>query len=131
MLGDVPTLGHRDPGAGFVDFARRRHRADGLFHLPKTLKRTCVRGRSALRRGDVPKCISHQITITVSDEVYQGLQDRTISELFEELARPIANDSSLEASYREMTLDGDREREAAELIEGLVHDSLPAGLDRQ
>jgi predicted CopG family antitoxin len=77
--------------------------------------------------------MSHQITITVSDEVYQGLRivasGRTISEFFEELARPIVNESCLEASYREMALDGEREREAAQWIEGLVHDSLPADND--
>ena len=71
----------------------------------------------------------HQITITVSDEVYRGLQaaagGRTVSEFFEELARPMVTESCLEASYSDMILDGDREREAAESIEGLVEDSLP------
>ena len=72
--------------------------------------------------------MSHQITITVSDEVYQGLQtvagNRTIGELIEDLARPIMGETSLEASYREMSMDQDREREAAEWIEGLIQDSL-------
>jgi hypothetical protein len=72
--------------------------------------------------------MSHRITITVSYEVYQGLQNvvggRTISEFFEELARPIVTGSCLEASYREMALDGEREREAVEWTEALVHDSL-------
>jgi predicted CopG family antitoxin len=75
----------------------------------------------------------HQITITVSDEVYQGLQTvagrRTISEFIEELARPIVAESCLEAAYRDMIQDGDREREATEWIEGLVQDSLPGGPD--
>lgn len=73
--------------------------------------------------------MSRQLTITISDEVYQGLQSvagsRTISELIEELARPIVAESSLEASYREMSLDADREREADEWTEGLIQDSLP------
>jgi|HubBroStandDraft_6_1064221.scaffolds.fasta_scaffold228282_1 predicted CopG family antitoxin len=76
-------------------------------------------------------CMSHQITITVSDEVYQGLRtvagDRTISELIEELARPMVTESALEASYRDMILDDERERAASEWIEGLVGDSLPGG----
>jgi predicted CopG family antitoxin len=75
--------------------------------------------------------MSHQITITVSDEVYQGLRTvaggRTISELIEELARPIVTESGLEASYQDMALDDEREREATEWIEGLVQDSLPSG----
>ena len=75
--------------------------------------------------------MSHQITITVSDEVYRGLQavagSRTISELIEELARPVLAETSLEAAYREMSLDQDREREAADWIEGLIQDSLPCG----
>jgi predicted CopG family antitoxin len=75
----------------------------------------------------------HQITITVSDEVYQCLQtvagERSISEFIEELARPVVAESCLEASYRDMIQDGDREREAAEWVEGLVEDSLPGGQD--
>jgi predicted CopG family antitoxin len=77
--------------------------------------------------------MSHQITITVSDEVYQGLRavagGRTISELIEELARPIVAESGLEASYRDMVLDEERERAATEWIEGLVGDSVPGGPD--
>ncbi len=49
----------------------------------------------------------------MSDEVYQGLETvaagRTTSEFFEELVRPIVNNSCLEASYTEMPLDSDRE----------------------
>ena len=49
--------------------------------------------------------MSRELTITVSDEVYHGLQsvagDRTISELIEELARPVLAESNLEAAYRE------------------------------
>ncbi len=77
--------------------------------------------------------MAHQITITVSDEVYRGLQtvvgSRTISEFFEELARPIVTESCLESAYREMLLDDEREREAAEWIDGLVHDSLAGDHD--
>jgi predicted CopG family antitoxin len=73
--------------------------------------------------------MNRQITITVTDEVYRGLQtvagDRTIGELIEELARPVIIESCLEASYRDMILDEDREREADEWTEGLVGDSLP------
>ena len=75
--------------------------------------------------------MSRQITITVSDEVYQGLQsvagNRTISELIEELARPVVAETSLEAAYQRMSVDQDREREAAEWIEGLIQDSVPGG----
>ena len=52
---------------------------------------------------------------------------RTTSDFFGELARPIINESFLEASFKEMILDSDRRREAAEWVEGLLHDSLPAG----
>ena len=65
--------------------------------------------------------MSHQITITVSDEVYKGLQTvaggRTMSELIEELARPIVSELNLEASYKNMILDDEREQEAAGWIE--------------
>ena len=46
--------------------------------------------------------MSRQLTITVSEEAYQGLQvaagNRTMSELIEELARPIVAESSLARS---------------------------------
>ena len=75
--------------------------------------------------------MSRQLTITVSDDVYQGLEsmagDRTIGELIADLARPILAESTLEASYREMSFDVDREREACEWTEGLIQDSIPGG----
>ena len=75
----------------------------------------------------------HQITITVSDEVYQGLQtvagSRTIGEFLEELTRPLVTESCLEAAYRDMILDSEREREATEWIEGVVHDSVAGDRD--
>jgi predicted CopG family antitoxin len=75
--------------------------------------------------------MSREVTITVSDEVYHGLQavagDRTMSELIEELARPVVATASLEASYREMSSDVDREREADEWTESLIQDSFPGG----
>ena len=62
---------------------------------------------------------------------YQGLQSAAggcpISEVIEELARPIVAESCLEDSYREMSLDQDREREATEWIEALIEDSFPGG----
>jgi predicted CopG family antitoxin len=72
--------------------------------------------------------MAQQVTITVSEEVYQGLQtvagSRTVGEFLEELARPGVAESQLEAAYQEMMLDADRERAAAEWIEGLTGDSL-------
>ncbi len=74
-----------------------------------------------------------QITITVSDEVYQGLQivagSRTIGEFLEELTRPALGESRLEAAYRDMVLDGAREREATEWAEVTVRDSLAGNRD--
>ena len=75
--------------------------------------------------------MSRQLTITVSDEVYLGLQavagNRTISEFIVELARTVVAQASLEAAYREMSLDADRERDAGEWSEGLIQDSFPGG----
>jgi len=77
--------------------------------------------------------MAHQITITVSDEFYSGLQavvgSRTVSEFFEELARPLITESCLESAYGEMLLDSEREREAAEWIDGLVGDSVAGDRD--
>ena len=75
--------------------------------------------------------MSREVTITLSEEVYQGLQtvagDRTLSEFIEELARPVLAQVSLEAEYREMSLDLDRERQAEEWSEALIGDSVPSG----
>jgi len=75
--------------------------------------------------------MSREVTITLSEEVYQGLQtvagDRTLSEFIEELARPVLVQVSLEAEYREMSLDLDRERQAEEWSEALIGDSVPSG----
>ena len=60
--------------------------------------------------------MSRQLTITVSDEVYFGLQsavgDQSVDEFIAELARPFLAQAGLEDAYREMSLDADRENEA-------------------
>lgn len=67
--------------------------------------------------------MAHQVTITVCDEVY------TVNEMLEDLARPIVSETALEDAYRDMVADGEREREATEWIEGLVHDSFSGDRD--
>lgn len=71
--------------------------------------------------------MAEQITITVSDEVYRGLQsmagERTLGEVIEDMARPIVAENTLAASYEAMSLDVDREMEALEWSEGLIADS--------
>lgn len=62
--------------------------------------------------------MTKKLTITVSDEVYEGLYRRVgarrIGKFLEELARPHVVDVDLEAEYREAALDEQREREARE-----------------
>jgi predicted CopG family antitoxin len=74
-----------------------------------------------------------QLTITVSDEVFDNLEslaaNRTISDVIEELARPAAGPIDLESEYRAMSLDLNRERDAEQWAEGLVGDSLLTGGD--
>jgi len=76
--------------------------------------------------------MSREVTITLSEEVYQGMQtiagDRTLSEFIEELARPVLAQVILEAEYREMSLDLNRERQAEEWSEALIGDSVPSGV---
>jgi predicted CopG family antitoxin len=75
----------------------------------------------------------HEVTITISDEVYQGLQTiagkRSVGEFLVELARPLIAESFLEAAYLDMALDSEREREATEWSEGLVYDSSAGAPD--
>lgn len=70
--------------------------------------------------------MSRKLTITIDDEVYEGLYSRVgprrISRFLESLARPHVIAEDLEAAYREMARDEVREREAREWSENLVGD---------
>jgi len=67
-----------------------------------------------------------KLTITVEDEIYEGLYKRIgprrISRFLESLARPHVIDEDLEAAYREMAADEIREAAAEEWSEGLLSD---------
>lgn len=70
--------------------------------------------------------MSKKLTITIDDEVYEGLYRRVgrrkISRFLENLARPHVVDADLEASYRDMASDEAREAEADEWAESLIDD---------
>src|ERR1035437_7894539 len=63
--------------------------------------------------------MSKKLTISVSDEVYEGLHRkvgrRRISQFLEKLARPHVLPEDIETAYRDMAADEDREREATSL----------------
>lgn len=67
-----------------------------------------------------------KLTITIDDEVYEGLYRRVgrgkISRFLESLARPHVVDADLEAAYREMASDEARESDATEWSEALIGD---------
>jgi hypothetical protein len=71
-----------------------------------------------------------KLTITLADEVYQGLHRKVgrgrISTFIEDLVRPhvLEEDDELEAGYRAMAADEEHEREALEWIEGTVGEPL-------
>ncbi len=71
-------------------------------------------------------CNMKKLTITVEDEIYEGLYrkigPRRISRFLESLARPHVLDEDLEAAYREMAADEIRESEAEEWSENLLSD---------
>ena len=81
------------------------------------------------------RTMAKKLTITVSDEVYEGLYEkvgaRRIGKYLESLARPhvtaepVPFTGSLDEAYREMAADEDREREAREWIESGVGECLP------
>lgn len=70
--------------------------------------------------------MTKKLTITIDDEVYEGLYRRVgrrkISRFLEALARPHVVDEELETGYRAMAADEVREAEASEWSEGLVGD---------
>ena len=70
-----------------------------------------------------------KLTITLTDDVYQALHQKIgrgqISGFIESLVRPhVVGDSDLEAMYREMLHDAEREREALEWIESKPDEEL-------
>ncbi len=68
-----------------------------------------------------------KLTITVDDEVYEGLHKvigpRRISRFIEDLVRPHVTEHDLEASYAEMAQDEVREQQALEWAEGTSGDA--------
>ncbi len=67
-----------------------------------------------------------KLTITVEDEIYEGLYKRIgprrISRFLESLARPHVIDEDLEAAYQEMAADEIREADAEEWSQSLLSD---------
>jgi predicted CopG family antitoxin len=72
--------------------------------------------------GDMQK----KLTITVDEKVYDGLcrvvGRRRISRFIEELVRPHVVEADLDAAYREMARDEERERQALEWSEATLAD---------
>jgi predicted CopG family antitoxin len=70
--------------------------------------------------------MSKKLTITVDDEIYEGLHSvigrRRISRFLNDLARPHVTRRDLAAGYRAMREDEEREREAAEWVDNLTGD---------
>ncbi|MBI3245136.1 MAG: addiction module antitoxin [Deltaproteobacteria bacterium] len=67
-----------------------------------------------------------KLTITIDEQVYARLHSvigrRRISRFIETLVRPHVSKSHLEATYKEMAQDEQREAEALEWAEGTVGD---------
>ena len=63
-----------------------------------------------------------KLTITVDEEVYEGLKEvigpRKISRFIESLVRPYVIYGDIQEGYRQMAADTEREAEAMEWIEG-------------
>lgn len=71
-----------------------------------------------------------KLTITIDEQVYEGLHSvvgrRRISHFIEDLVRPYVLGHEIEAGYRAMAQDADREVEAIEWAEALVGDGADA-----
>ena len=70
--------------------------------------------------------MDRQLTITVSEELYEGLQRTVgihrIGQFLERLARSQVLSEDVEAAYRDMAADEARELEAHRWSEGLISD---------
>ena len=67
-----------------------------------------------------------KLTISIDEQIYEGLHNmigrRKISQFIESLVRPHVVKPNLEAAYREMALDAERESEALEFAEATIGD---------
>jgi predicted CopG family antitoxin len=77
--------------------------------------------------------VQRQLTITIDEEIYQGLREQVgtdhISEFIEELVRPhLMSADDLEAGYRAMAADTEQERKAKEWADGLIGEDSAASL---
>jgi hypothetical protein len=67
-----------------------------------------------------------KLTITLDEAVYEGLHRvvgrRHISRFLEDLARPHVIPADMEAAYREMAADEERESQALDWAEGIIGD---------
>ena len=72
-----------------------------------------------------------RLTITLDEQVYEGLHSvigrRNISQFIESLVRPHVIGTELEAAYRQMAKEEDREAQALEWAEGLTGDQGTIG----
>ncbi len=111
--------------------------SQGAYRAYNALKYCAMAHASALQRSltQAPRRrrrdVERKLTITLSDDVYQGLEREVgpehISEFIESLLRPlVTGDQELEAAYREMAADADREQEAMEWIEAHPDEALDA-----
>ena len=68
-----------------------------------------------------------RVTITLAEDVYEGLYrtvgKRRMSQFIEDLLRPHVLDTSLDAGYRAMAADKEREAEATEWCNALAGDA--------
>ncbi len=67
-----------------------------------------------------------KLTITIDEQVYEGLHAvigrRRISRFIEDLVRPYVIHQGLEAAYKQMAQDEEREAEALEWAEATIGD---------
>jgi hypothetical protein len=67
-----------------------------------------------------------RMTITLDEAVYDGLYrnigKRKMSQFIEDILRPHVSDTALDAGYRDMAKDTEREAEASEWIDALACD---------
>ncbi len=70
--------------------------------------------------------MQRKLTISIDEEVYEGLYEvvgpRRISRFIENLVRPHVVRPDLDAAYREMAQDQEREAAALEWAEALIGD---------
>jgi hypothetical protein len=125
ILGERNGLLHRPPLCPSGPSGANSDRC-GAIGVMLTARQSCLQMLYVYNTYSIINDMSKKLTITIDDEVYAGLHNvigrGRISRFLNDLARPHVLLQELAEGYRAMAGDEERERDAAEWVDGVTGD---------